>query len=309
MLAVASVPVGTAAGATVSTRAAAPAVRRSAAELLAGSSPGDWRPLDPQNTLYMELASGRVVIELAPRFAPLHVANIRALAAAGYFDGLAIVRVQDNYVVQWADPDGRRPVPPNVTKVAAEFDSAIPAHMPFTPSPDGDVYAPRVGFTDGFPVALDSRHDRTWLLHCYGMVGVGRDDDAESSGTELYAVIGHAPRHLDRNVALVGRVVSGIEHLSSLPRGSDALGFYAKNETPVPIRTVKLAADVPPAERSDLEVVRTDSKLFKDLIEARRNRPEEWFKTKAGRIDVCNVPIPVRARAAPPAAAALQPTR
>jgi len=280
---------------------AAPA-RQSISELLAGASPADWRPLDPNNTLYLELASGRVVIELAPQFAPLHVANIRTLAAAHYFDGLAIVRVQDNYVVQWADPDGRRPVPPTVTKVAAEFDSAIPAHLPFTPLPDGDVYAPRVGFSDGFPVALDTRHDRMWLLHCYGMVGVGRDDDAESSGTELYAVIGHAPRHLDRNVALVGRVVSGIEHLSSLPRGSDAMGFYAKSETPVPIRALELAADVPTAQRSDLEVLRTDSKLFEDVIEARRNRPEEWFRTKAGRIDVCNVPIPVRAHPSAPTA-------
>ncbi len=272
---------------------AAPA-GRSAAELLAASSPADWRPLDPHNTLYLELASGRVVIELAPQFAPLHVANIRALVAAHYFDGLAIVRVQDNYVVQWADPDGSRPVPPNVTKVAAEFDMATPANMPFTPLPDGDVYAPRVGFSDGFPVARDARHDRTWLLHCYGMVGVGRDDDAESSGTELYAVIGHAPRHLDRNVALVGRVVSGIEHLSSLPRGGEAMGFYAKGQTPVPILALKLAADVAPPERSDFEVLRTDSRLFAAVTEARRNRPEDWFKTKAGRIDVCNVPIPVR---------------
>ncbi len=249
---------------------AAPA-RQSVTELLAGSSAADWRPLDPNNTLYLELASGRVVIELAPRFAPLHV---------------AIVRVQDNYVVQWADPDGRRPVPPTVRKVAAEFDSPVPADMPFTALPDGDVYAPRVGFSDGFPVALDARHDRTWLVHCYGMVGAGRDDDEESSGTELYAVIGHAPRHLDRNVAM---------------------GFYAKNETPVPIRALELAADVPPAQRSDLEVLRTDSKLFKDVVEARRNRPEQWFKTKAGRIDVCNVPIPVRPRPAAPAAASTQP--
>jgi peptidylprolyl isomerase len=284
----------------------AAAAPQSAAELLAASSAADWRPLDPRNTLYLELASGRVVIELAPQFAPLHVANLRALASAHYFDGLAVVRVQDNYVVQWADPDGRRPVPPGVTKVAAEFDMNLPPHLAFTPLPDGDVYAPAVGFSDGFPVARDIRHDRTWLLHCYGMVGVGRDDDVESSGTELYAVIGHAPRHLDRNVALVGRVVSGIELLSSLPRGSGAMGFYAKNETPVPIRAVELAADVPPAQRSDLEVLRTDTSLFTALIEARRNRPEEWFKTKAGRIDVCNVPLPVRARPVPTAQAQRQ---
>src|SRR6266511_1834673 len=75
------------------------------AGVLTASKPGDWRALDPENTLYMELASGRVVIELAPLFAPRHVANVKALAREHYYDGLAVVRVQDNYVAQWADPD------------------------------------------------------------------------------------------------------------------------------------------------------------------------------------------------------------
>jgi peptidylprolyl isomerase len=61
-------------------------------------------------------------------------------------------------------------------------------------------------------------------------VGAGRDDPPESDGTELYAVIGHAPRQLDRNVALVGRVLQGIELLSSLPRGSGEMGFYVPSE-------------------------------------------------------------------------------
>jgi peptidylprolyl isomerase len=269
------------------------------AELLAASSAADWRPLDPEQTIYLELASGRVVIELTPRFAPLHVANIKSLVRAGYFNGLAIVRVQDDYVVQWADPSETNPraVPADIHKVAAEFDSPINPSAPFTRLPDGDVYAPVVGFADGFPVARDPKRNRNWLLHCYGMVGVGRDDDTASSGTELYAVIGHAPRHLDRNVALVGRVIKGMELLSSLPRGSAEMGFYAKAETPIPIRAITLAADLPPAERSRLEIVRTDSRLFTRLIEARRNRPEAWFQTKAGHIDVCNVPIAVREQA------------
>jgi peptidylprolyl isomerase len=288
-------PAAASAVARVAPAAAAAAAAPSMAQLLAGSTAADWRALDPQNTLYLELASGRVVIELAPAFAPLHVANIRALAHAGYFNGLSIIRVQDNYVVQWGDPEGSRPLPPGVQKVAAEFDSALDAHAEFTRLPDGDVYAPLVGFANGFPAARDPQLGRTWLLHCYGMVGVGRDDDTASTGAELYTVIGHAPRHLDRNVALVGRVVWGIDELSSLPRGSDAMGFYAKSQSTVPIRAIELAADVAPALRSNLEVLRTDSALFARVIEARRDRPEEWFKVKAGHIDVCNVPIPVRA--------------
>ncbi|MEP6884527.1 MAG: peptidylprolyl isomerase [Gammaproteobacteria bacterium] len=264
-------------------------------EVLAASTAADWRPLDPQNTLYVELPGGRVVIELAPRFAPLHVANIKMLARAQYFDGLGVIRVQDNYVAQWGDPDNRHPLPVGLGKVAPEFDFPIPARMPFTRLPDGDVYAPEVGFSEGLPVARNPSLHRAWLAHCYGMVGVGRDLDVQSgSGAELYVVIGHAPRHLDRNVALVGRVVKGIELLSSLPRGSESMGFYSKTEVPTPIKSFRIAADVPESERSHLEVIRTDSATFAALIESRRNRPEDFFKVPAGRIDLCNVPIPVR---------------
>lgn len=264
-------------------------------EVLAASSPADWRPLDPDNTLYVELPAGRVVIELAPGFAPLHVANIKTLARARYFDALSIVRVQDDYVVQWGDPDNRHPLPAGIDKIVPEFDSPTRAQLPFTRLPDGDVYAPQVGFSEGFPVARSPSLHRSWLAHCYGMVGVGRDLDVQSgSGAELYVVIGHAPRHLDRNVALVGRVVKGMELLSSLPRGSGEMGFYTKTEAPTPIKSIRVAADVPESERSNLEVIRTDSAAFTALIESRRNRSQDFFKVPAGRIDLCNVPIAVR---------------
>jgi len=274
---------------------ALPADHPSMPEVLAAAGPADWRPLDPENTLYVELPGGRVVIELTPSFAPLHVANIKTLARARYFDGLSVIRVQDNYVAQWGDPANRHPIPAGIGKVAPEFDSPTPAHMPFTRLPDGDVYAPEVGFSDGLPVARSPSLHRTWLAHCYGMVGVGRDLDVQSgSGAEMYVVIGHAPRHLDRNVALVGRVMKGMELLAGLPRGSAEMGFYAKTQAPIPIKSLKVAADIPPSERSNLEVIRTDSAAFTALIESRRNRPEDFFKIRAGRIDLCNVPIPVR---------------
>jgi peptidylprolyl isomerase len=264
-------------------------------EVLAAATAADWRPVDLDNTLYVDLPTGRVVIELAPAFAPLHVANIKILARAGYFNGLAVIREQDNYVAQWGDPDNRHPLPVSIGKVAPEFDMATPASLPFTRLPDGDVYAPEVGFSNGLPVARSAALQRTWLAHCYGMVGVGRDMDVQSgSGAEMYVVIGHSPRHLDRNVALVGRVLKGVELLSALPRGSLEMGFYAKNEKPLPIRSIRVAADVPAAERTNLEVIRTDTPTFAKLVESRRNRPEEFFKQPAGKIDLCNVPIAVR---------------
>jgi peptidylprolyl isomerase len=269
---------------------------RTAAEVLAASSPSDWRPLDPQNTLYVELPAGRVVIELAPTFAPNHTANILALAREGYFNGLTIVRAQDNYVVQWGDPEGKRPLHGAHRTLAAEFER--PARgLAFTPLTDPDTYAPEVGFVDGLPAARDLKFGRAWLVHCYGMVGAGRDNDVDSGGgTELYVVIGQAPRHLDRNVTLVGRVVQGMELLAVLPRGSGALGFYEHPEQRVPIKSVRVAASVPPPQRSELEVLRTDTPTFTAYVDARRNRREEWFKVPAGHVDVCNVPLVVRPR-------------
>jgi cyclophilin family peptidyl-prolyl cis-trans isomerase len=266
------------------------------ADLLADSPAEDWRVPDPEDTLYLDLARGRVVIELAAHMAPQHVANIRALARTHYFDGLAILRVQDNYVVQWDDPDHHRPIPAGV-RAAVEFTTAAGADARFEPLAERDAYAPQVGFLDGFPAARDPRSHIAWLAHCYGMVGAGRDDPPESDGTEMYAVIGHAPRQLDRNVALVGRVLQGMELLSSLPRGSGEMGFYLPSETTVPVRSVRIAADVPKAERTPVEVLRTNSATFRAVLEQRRQRHEPWFKFSPDHIDVCNVPLPVRASA------------
>jgi peptidylprolyl isomerase len=268
------------------------------ADLLADSPAQDWRAPDPENTLYMELASGRVIIELAPRVAPLHVANIKTLVRSRYFDGLAMVRVQDNYVVQWADPEHQRAVPAGVRLVAPEFTADGSVGRSFELLRERDVYAPQVGFLDGFPAARDPRSGQVWLAHCYGMVGVGRDDPPESDGTEMYAVIGHSPRQLDRNVTLVGRILQGVELLSSLPRGSGEMGFYAGSERPVPITSVRVAADVPAADRTGIEVLRTDSKTFRTVLDQRRNRREPWFKFNPGHIELCNVPLPVRSAAA-----------
>jgi len=264
------------------------------AEALAAASPSDWRPLDPQNTLYLDLPAGRVIIELAPVFAPNHVANVTALAREGYFDGLAFMRSQDDYVVQWGDSQGKKPLQKAQRTLPAEFERPLRG-LTFARITDPDSYAPAVGFLDGFPVAADPQTGRAWLVHCYGMLGAGRDNDVDSGGgTELYVVIGQAPRHLDRNVTLLGRVVRGMELLSVLPRGHGALGFYEPSETGMPIRSMRLAADLPEGERTALEELRTDTASFAAYVEARRNRHEEWFKVPAGRIDVCNIPVPVR---------------
>ncbi len=267
------------------------------AELLAATKSSDWRQPNPDNTLVLTLATGKVVIELNPEFAPRHVANIIKLTKAHWYDGLAVLRVQDNFVVQWGDPLNSKPevgekhLPAEFTRSAAE--------LPFARLKDPDVYAPEVGFNGSLAVGRrGSQQDaEAWPLHCYGTVGVGRDNDPSTAiGTELYAVIGQAPRQLDRNTAIVGRVIFGMEHLSGLPRGTGEIGFYEQPEQREPIRSVRLAAELPPSERLNLEVLRTDTTTFQKYVETRRNRRDAWYKVPAGRIDVCNVSIPVRDR-------------
>ena len=228
--------------------AAEPPKYLSAKEILDASPDADWRTLDPANTLYMDVPGGRVVIELAPGFAPAHVANIRTLAREGFWNGLAIYRSQDNFVVQFGDADAEdtakaKPLGTAKTKLPAEF-ARTGEGVSFTRLPDVDGWAPEVGFVDGFPVGRDPKTNEVWLAHCYGALGAGRGGPPDSSnGSELYVVTGQSPRQLDRNITLVGRVVKGMELLSAIPRGPEPMGFYEKAEERTPITAIRLARD------------------------------------------------------------------
>jgi peptidylprolyl isomerase len=275
------------------TPAAAPP---SLADILAQSPASDWRPLDPESTLYMELPQGRVIIELAPHYAPNHAANIRALARAHYYDGGAIIRSQDNYVVQWGRPDEEEAGAPRGEgreTVAGEITRSIRG-VEFTPLRDPDTYAPQVGFSHGFPVARSG--DETWLTHCYGMVGSARGEGLDSgNGGQLYAINGQSPRNLDRNITVVGRVVQGMEILSTFRRGTGNLGFYETPAERTPIRSIRVASDVPPSERVNLETLRTDSATWARVVDSRRTRREAFFANyPVNRIGVCNISVPVR---------------
>jgi len=263
-------------------------------QLLDASPASDWRPLDPENTLYMEFPKGRVVIELAPTFAPNHVANVKTLSREGYFANGAVTRVQDNFVAQWAqavEPERGPAVGKKTLK--AEFFVPRSTAANFTVLPDPDTYAAEVGFVDGLPAARDA--DTAWGAHCYGVVGVGRDtDDDSGGGTELYAIIGQSPRNLDRQITVLGRVVQGMEILSSLQRGTGDAGFYKTPQEYARYADIKVAADVPAAQRTNLEVLRTDSATFAGVVNNRRWRKDDFYRHPAGRIGLCNITVPSR---------------
>ncbi|MFL6829746.1 MAG: peptidylprolyl isomerase [Sphingomicrobium sp.] len=266
------------------------------ADIVAAAPAGAWKTIAADQLLVMDLeARGRVVVQLAPEFAPVHVANIQALARGNYWDGATVYRVQDNYVAQWGRNDSDKPWPAGVTpKPPAEYTRPLKG-LPVKPLGYPDPYAPAAGFVHGWPVAYSPTAGWANLAHCYGSVGVGRDLSPDTgTGGELYAVIGHAPRHLDRNIAVVGRVIEGIDKLSSLPRGTEALGFYKDKAQYVPISAVRLASQMAPAERPAFEYLDTASPAFAAYLRVRANRKDDFYIRPAGGVDLCNVQVPVR---------------
>jgi peptidylprolyl isomerase len=277
--------------------AAAPAKKLLTPTDIVTSAPASaWRTISPDDLLVMDLANGgRIVIQLAPKFAPVHVANIKALASASYWAGATIYRVQDNYVAQWGLNESDKPWPAGVIpKPPAEYTRSLKG-LRIKPLGYPDPYAPGAGFADGWPVAYSSKGGWADLTHCYGYVGVGRDLSPDTgTGGELYATIGHAPRHLDRNIAVVGRVIDGIDKLSSLPRGTEALGFYKDKAQNVPIANIRLASEIPAGERPAYEYMDTMSASFAAYLRVRANRKDDFYIRPAGGVDLCNVQVPVR---------------
>ena len=262
-------------------------------DVIAAAPASAWRAIPADDLLVLDLKSGtRIVIQLAPAFAPVHVANIRQLARSHWWDGAAIYRVQDNYVAQWGHNDERKMPSGVVAKPPAEYDRPAKG-LTVTPFLYRDAYAPATGFAGGWPVAV--RGDRANLTHCYSTVGVGRDLAPDTgTGGELYAIISGAPRALDRNIAIVGRVISGIEAMSSLPRGPAPMGFYKDRSSDTPIATTRLASDIAAAERPSFDVMDTTSPTFARLVGLRANRHDAFYERPAGGVDLCASPVPVR---------------
>ena len=265
-------------------------------DIVAAAPASAWKTIAPDDLLLMDLANGgRIVIQLAPAFAPVHAANIKALARGKYWDGATVYRVQDNYVAQWGLNESNKPWPNGVTpKPPAEYTRPLKG-LKITRLGSPDPYAPGAGFANGWPVAYNVKAGWADLTHCYGSVGVGRDLSPDTgTGGELYAVIGHAPRQLDRVIALVGRVVDGIDRLSTLQRGTEALGFYKNKAQYVPIASIRIASDLPAAKRPSYEVMDTTSTTFAHYLRVRANRNDDFYIRPAGGVDLCNVQVPVR---------------
>jgi cyclophilin family peptidyl-prolyl cis-trans isomerase len=251
----------------------------------------DWRPIPDDELLVMTLAGGRTVaIRLAASYAPEHVANVRRLALAHWWDATSVYRVQENWVTQWGDQTEKKPLPAGVTpRPAPEFD--IAAFHPAQPLA-ADAYAAATGITaDGWPVATNGT--AAWLTHCYGTVGVARDTLPDTgSGAELFMPVGGSARRLDRNYTIVGRVIEGAGFLSGLPRSDTPMGMYATAAERLPIISVRLASDMPAPSRPHYQYRAADNPRFAALIASKRDPKPPTVGL--GGLDVCDVALATR---------------
>jgi cyclophilin family peptidyl-prolyl cis-trans isomerase len=297
---------------------------QSPGQIVDAAPASDWVAIAAEDLLVMTLAADtegnpiQVVIQLMPApFSQGWIDNIRTLAGAKWWDGTSINRVQDNYVVQWGDASEEKPLPEGL-KVMGERDYVIEGSMMADTEANWEA-THNVGFSEfsfidsldptrlstgyadeeyvfaGWPFAANK--GEAWPTHCYGMVGVARNYSPDTgTGAELYTVIGHAPRHLDRNIALVGRVIEGMEHLSSLPRGKGELGFYGEDELDkrVSIVSIRMGNSISESDAPAFEYLSTESETFARYADARANRRDPFFIVPAGGADICNIPVPIR---------------
>lgn len=257
-----------------------------------------WRLLDPANTVYMHIAEDVVIFELNPLFAPKTVAQFRKLVREDFYRSLSFYRVIDGFVAQAGDEsDIDVPNAQPTLKAEFELDRSDEYHWTFVQR--GDLFAPETGFIDGFAAARDEKN--TWLTHCPGALAMARNNEPDSGSTDFYIVIGQAPRYLDRNLTIFGRVVHGMDVVQRIRRGkTENNGVIEKDEDRSRISRMLLASEIPAEERQEIYVMDTNSQGFFDYMQARRDRSHEFFHRKPPAVlDVCQVPVGTRIEKTP----------
>lgn len=257
----------------------------------------DWRDVDPDNLMLIDVKYGRIAIELFPEFAPDHVERMRALARAHFYEGQSFYRVIDGFVAQGGIGEGDDKKLKQWPALEHEFDQEDTGRFEFTPLNSPDLYAPEVGHTKGFPSARDKDEGKLWLVHCPGAVAMARDNDPDTGGTEFYIVIGQAPRRLDRNLSVFGRVLEGMQYLQKLNRGDPNVesGVIQDASQRDAILKVQIAGDMPRKDRPRFQVMRTDGPGFTIKKEERRQAVSPfWLHQPPKVLEICSVAIPTR---------------
>ncbi len=259
------------------------------ANVTQANTDGEWRVLTPENTILMDLPHGQVVIALAPEFAPNHVARFKSLVRKGFYDGMPFNRVIDGFVAQAGPEQVSKDAPP----LALEASWKIDNNWTYTFAQAPDMFAPQTGFKNGFAIGVDSINQDAWLLHCPGVIGLGRNNQPDTASSHFYITIGQAPRYLDRIMSLFGRIIYGMEHIQGIARTQGIKGQEAPAaDTQTAIVSMQVMADVAAEKQLSLAIPNTQHQSFKDMLEQRRHRQHPFFyKAPPPVLDVCQVPL------------------
>lgn len=251
----------------------------------------EWRTVSPDNLLVIDTSRGRILVELAPAIAPLHVERIRLLAGRGFYDGLSFHRVIEGFMAQTGDPlgtgDGQSPFP----DLTAEFTFRRGPEMDFVvvSAPQGQQY----GFIGSLPVATqpDALMGRTadgrvhgWGVYCPGVAGMARGEANDSANSQFFLMRDAYPS-LEKRYTVWGRVVSGLEVVRQIKVGEGAGGMV-----PAPadqMRRVRVAADLPESERPTVRVADPRTPAF-------RARLNQARAARGADFSICDLELPVQ---------------
>ena len=254
------------------------------------SPPAEWRTVAPENLLVIETSKGQVLVELAPQIAPAHVERIKLLASRGFYDNLVWHRVIDWFMAQTGDPlstgEGQSWYP----DLKGEFTFRRGADMAFTPvaAPVGAL----VGFIDSIPVQTqpDALMSGTgdnkvhgWALYCPGVAGMARDEGNDTANSQFFLMRQAYPA-LDKRYTVWGRVVSGLDVVRSLKASGTPDGLV---QGPDQMTRVRVASDLPAAERPTAAVLNTNSATFQTLAQQAR-------QARGADFSLCDIDLPVR---------------
>ena len=251
--------------------------------IIDNANASEWRAVTDENLMMITLATGIVYLEVNPELAPAHVERLRSLAGQGFYRGLSMYRFVEGFVAQGGAGDKDTDVPTLKNEFVSHSETTRPLDIVIN---EDDGYSARSGFINGFAVGQNKQGTQTWQIHCPGALGMARGNGVDSATSEFFVVLGQAPRYLDKNISVFGRVLAGMAHIQQLQRSP-------KPGQPFnPIVDIQFADQLPAKQRPVIKVMRTDSHSFAALVAARKNRPEAWFVTTPDYIDTCAMNVP-----------------